>query len=76
MEKKLRWYLVDDDYMLQVVAAYNHSRAKLSLNRAFGNSEDWEALRDWRATVIKVELEEKPEKEGDLYMDVYELLKK
>lgn len=76
MEKKLRWFLVNNNYMLQVVASYNHSMAKLALSRNFWECEDWEALKDYRASVIKDSLTQIPEKEWDMYIDVYELLQK
>lgn len=74
--KKLRWYCVDDWEYLNVVSAYSHSRAKLMYNSICGAEDDWTALKEWRASVIKIELDEIAEKEWELYMDNIELLKK
>lgn len=74
--KKLRWFEVNDWEYINVIASYTHSRAKLSYNYLIWAVDNWEALKFWTAKVVKIELNEIPEREWELYMDSIELLKK
>lgn len=77
--KKLRWYIVEDDEYCYVVWASSYSKAKIFLwSNYTWNMDAWESLKHLKCKILKAKVSIEPKKDWVMFEDsgwsYYELL--